>query len=304
MSLNGLEIIRKTEIGQANTFAVGFELEKEELEVIDNWVESWIDLNIKKKKFTAAYDSLRNILCGLDGSSLKYLLCRLIKVYDLMWGGPYSGVNFASLEIRDFIDEAYVSKPVFSPIEFTSFLSYLRGTPVNPNSDLFSYIWKLEKQSKFFNSADLLMRNKALKHLLELNSQRGYHHNIKDFKKILGYIKPDNTEIINNLSNYKVNNNQGCYQVMSFIFGEFKNSTFEVKKDCIIWLDNAVGSSPKKPWMDKLAAIQRELSGEELMKISRWILNNKQLEREQSTGWIDDIYKRFQKSSKWYLELK
>ncbi|WML48613.1 hypothetical protein RCG23_00195 [Neobacillus sp. PS3-34] len=304
MSKNGLESIKKTEIGQANTFAMAFELEKEELDVIDNWVESWIDLNIKKKNFTTAYDSLQNILSLLEGRSLKYLLCRLIKIYDLMWGGVYSGVNFSSLKIRDFIDEAFSSKQVFSPNELTSFLAYLSGTPVNPNSDIFDYIWKIEKQSKFFNSADFLMRNKALKHLLELNSQRGYHHNIKDFKKILGYIKPDNTEIINNLNNYKVNNNQGCYQVISFIFGNLKNRTFEIKKDCINWLDNAVGSSPKKPWMDKLAATQRELSEEELMKITCWILNNKHLEREPSTGWMDDIYKKFQKSSKWYLELK
>jgi hypothetical protein len=315
MSLNGLESYRKTEIGQANTFAISLELEKEEFKIIDKWVESWIDLNIKNgmdneqtENFTKVYNSAQKILSYLDGSSLKYFLGRLIKIYDLMWGGVFSSViDSSTLKIRHFIVEAFSSKHVYNSIEFTSFLAYLRGTPVNPNSYIFDYIWKIEKQSKFFNSAALFMRDKALKYLLDLNGERVFHHNIKDFKKILGYIKPDNTAIINYLSIYKVHNNQGCYQVISFVFGDLKyklHSTFEIKKNCINWLDNAVGSSPKKPWIDKFAAIQRELTDEELIKITRWILNNKHLKIEQSTGWIDDVYKRFQKSSEWYLELK
>lgn len=311
MSLNDLESYRNMEIGQANNFAISFELEKEEFEVIDNWVESWIELNIKndtgndqRDNFSTAYNVLEKILYHLNESSLKYLLGRLIKIYDLMWGAVFSsGVDGSTLKIRHFIDEAFSRRPVFSLIEYTSFLAYLKGTPVNPNSDIFDYIWKIEKQSKFFSSADFFMRNKALKYLLDLNGERGFHHNIKDFKKILGHIKSDNTDIINYLSNYKVNNNQGCYQVINYVFRDNKNkmnSTFEIKKDYINWLDNAVGSSPKKPWLDKLANIQREQTEGELIKITRWILNNTHLEIEQSTGWIDDVYKRFQKSSEWY----
>ncbi|QPC47630.1 hypothetical protein [Mangrovibacillus cuniculi] len=56
--------------------------------------------------------------------------------------------------------------------------------------------------------------------------------------------------------------------------------------------------------MDKLAAVQKELTEEELIRITNWILNNKCLEREQVTGWIDDVYKRFEKSSAWYLKMK
>lgn len=311
MSLNNLESYRNMEIGQANNFAISFELEKEEFEVIDNWVESWSELNIKNDtgndqsdNFSTAYNVLEKILYHLNESSLKYLLGRLIKIYYLMWGAVFSsGVDGSTLKIRHFIDEAFSRRPVFSLIEYTSFLAYLKGTPVNPNSDIFDYIWKIEKQSKFFSSADFFMRNKALKYLLDLNGERGFHHNIKDFKKILGHIKSDNTDIINYLSNYKVNNNQGCYQVINYVFRDNKNkmnSTFEIKKDYINWLDNAVGSSPKKPWLDKLANIQREQTEGELIKITRWILNNTHLEIEQSTGWIDDVYKRFQKSSEWY----
>lgn len=151
------------------------------------------------------------------------------------------------------------------------------------------------------------MRNKALKYLLDLNEIRGFHHTIKDFKKIIGFIKPDNTDIIHYLVHYKVNNNKGCYQIISFIFNDLKTNsyrTFEIKRDCIIWLDNAVGSSPKKPWLDKLTAIQKELKDEELLKIARWILNHGDFEKEQSTGWTDGVYKKLQKSSLWYLDIR
>lgn len=313
MSFIDLKSYLEKEIEQAYGFATSLELEKVNRDVIDNWVKSWVELNKKMDigneqidEFKIVYKSLEKIICNIDGNTSKYLLGRIIKTYDLMWGGVFSSVtNASNMKIKRYIDEVFTSNSLFQPIEFLSFLAYLKGTSVSPNSDIFDYIWKMEKQSKFFIKADSLMRNKALKYLLELNALRGFHHNIKDFKKIIAVIKPDNLDIIIYLCNYKVVNNQGCYQAINYILSDVKNfNTFELKKDCINWLDNAVGGSPKKSWLDKMATIQRKLSEEELIEIINWILTNNHLEREQSTGWIDDVYKRFQKSSKWYLEFK
>jgi len=315
MSIIQLERYREMEILQAATFAASLKLKKEEVTLIDNWVESLIELNIKKEigveqtqNFFEIYNTLQEVSDLLDGRFIKYLLGRLIKIYDSMWGNVFSPIiDSFTWNIKEYRDEAFALIDGFSQIEFTSFLVYLRGAPIDPNSEIFDYIWKIEKQSKFFHSADFFMRNKALKYLLDLNGKRGFHHNIKDFKKIIGFIKPDNTDIIHYLVHYKVNNNQGCYQVIRFIFSDLKNNnykTFQIKKDCIIWLDNAVGRSPKKPWMNKLTAIQRELKEEELLKIALWILNNGEFEIEQSTEWVDSVYKKFQKSSSWYLDMR
>jgi hypothetical protein len=312
MSLIDFNSYLEKEIEQSYRFANSLEIEKVNCDIIDNWLESWMELNKKidigneqTDEFKIVYNSLEKILCNLDGNTFKYLLGRTIKTYDLMWGGLFSSVtNASNMKIKHYIDEILPSNSLFQPNEFLSFLEYLEGTSISPNSDIFDYIWKIEKSSRFFINADFQKRNKALKYLLELNALRGFHHNIKDFKKIIAVIKQDNIDIIIYLNNYKVVNNQGCFQAINYILRDVKNfNTFELKKDCINWLDNAVGRYPKKSWLDKMTTIQRKLSEEELIKIINWILSNN-VEREQSTGWIDDVYKRFQKSSTWYLEFK
>ena len=314
MFLNTIESYRKSEESQATQFAASLELSKEKVAVIDRWIESYIELKItrdihdkQEENFNSLYNSLQKFLPQLHKNRSKYFLGRMIKIYDLMCGGIFTPIiDSSTWKLKEFIDAAFSSIDLFNPIEFTSLLAYLRGTSVDPNSEIFDYIWKIENQCKFFQNADFFNRNKALKYLLDLNGARGFHHHIKDFKRILKFIRPDNMDIIHYLGSYKVKNHQGCYEVIHFLFDDIKNQpyrTFQLKRDCIVWLDNALGSSPKKPWMDKLAAIQREITEEELLKVVHWILSNKDLEREQTTGWTDSVYKRFHKSSRWYLEI-
>lgn len=240
----------------------------------------------------------------IEESALIYLLGRLIKLYDIIWGGDLRPlINSSTVRIRYFIEYAIFLKPIFKQTEFTAFLSYLKGAPVSPNSNLFKYIWIIEKQSKFFNEADYILRNEVLVDLLDLNSVRGFHHNIKDFKKILTFIKSDNLDAIDYLSKYKVINNQGCYQAISNIISDVRNTPYELvkaKMDIIFWLDNASGRSPKQAWLHKLTSIENKIEKANLLSITNWILNNTQLERELSTGWKDDVFIRFQKSAKWY----
>ena len=309
MSKKRKEDVMKKERIQAVQFAASLELNKEKVDRIDDWIDSYILLKIRSDlhtnltdEFNPLFHSLEEHLSRLNINQSKYLLGRMIKMYDLMWGGVFTPViDSSTWRIQEFIDKLHTPLSVFNPIEFTSLLAYLKGTPVDPNSDLFSSIWKIEKNSQFFRNADFFNRNKALKYLLDLNGARGFHHTLKDFKHILKKIQPDNADIIYYLNQYKVENNQGCFSIIHFIFTDMPKHSFQIKRDCIFWLDNALGSSPKKPWLDKLASIQRELKEEELLKIVNKILLNDTLGMDQSTGWEDSIYKRFHKSATWYL---
>ncbi len=115
MFLNELERYRETEILQAATFAASLKLQKEEAKLIDNWVESLIEINTKKEigsKQTEGFFSIYNTLQGasdsLDSSSLKYILGRLLKIYDSMWGNVFSSViDRTTWRIKEYIDEAF-----------------------------------------------------------------------------------------------------------------------------------------------------------------------------------------------------
>ncbi|QFK71095.1 hypothetical protein F7984_07455 [Pradoshia sp. D12] len=97
--MNELERYRETEILQAATFAASLKLQKEEAKLIDNWVESLIEINTKKEigskqteGFFSIYNTLQEASDSLDSSSLKYILGRLLKIYDSMWGNVFSSV--------------------------------------------------------------------------------------------------------------------------------------------------------------------------------------------------------------------
>ncbi|OCA89525.1 hypothetical protein A8L44_00825 [Bacillus sp. FJAT-27986] len=115
MFLNELERYRETEILQAATFAASLKLQKEEAKLIDNWVESLIEINTKKEigskqteGFFSIYNTLQEASDSLDSSSLKYILGRLLKIYDSMWGNVFSSViDRTTWKIKEYIDEAF-----------------------------------------------------------------------------------------------------------------------------------------------------------------------------------------------------
>ncbi|WP_139063781.1 hypothetical protein [Bacillus sp. FJAT-27986] len=113
--MNELERYRETEILQAATFAASLKLQKEEAKLIDNWVESLIEINTKKEigskqteGFFSIYNTLQEASDSLDSSSLKYILGRLLKIYDSMWGNVFSSViDRTTWKIKEYIDEAF-----------------------------------------------------------------------------------------------------------------------------------------------------------------------------------------------------
>jgi hypothetical protein len=243
---------------------------------------------------------------NLEEKSLKYLLARLIKINDIYQGGKLSQTSVMDtnrMKISKYIEQLLSLITNYTYKDLVAILEYMIEAAVSPNSNIFENIWAIEKKSRFFKNADNTLRSKAVVCLLTLNGQRGYHHNIKDFKKIIKLTQLDNSDVIWYLSNYTVKNNQGCYQAINYILrGIQNNNSFELRSDIINWLDSASGSSPKKAWLDNLSSIENRIEKVDLLNITNWIITNKHLERELNTGWIDDVFKRFQKSAKWYID--
>ncbi|MFF2754029.1 hypothetical protein ACFVR1_09840 [Psychrobacillus sp. NPDC058041] len=301
------------EMEQASKFAKELQVKDEDIKFLDLRVKSWLNLALKKnieneldRNFGTLYTLLDNVVVNLEKNSQKYLLNRLIKIKDIYQSCKLSSISVMDtnrMKISRYIEQLLSLITNYCFNEFIAILEYMIGTEVSPNSNLFEYIWGIEKKSRFFNNAESTLTSKALISLLALNSQRGYHHNIKDFKKIIKFTKQDNSDVIEYLSKYKVKNKQGCYLAINNILtGIEHEDSFELKSEIIIWLDNASGSSPKKAWLDKLASIENKIEKVDLLNITNWIISNKHLERERSTGWLDDVFKRFQKSAKWYLD--
>ncbi|RKP55398.1 hypothetical protein D7Z26_09405 [Cohnella endophytica] len=302
------------EMNQSKEFANNLGVPEDDFQKINKWIESWVKINQlnepgneQNNNFKRAYFMLQDSTIDLNDQSSKYLIGRLIKMYDIIWGGILSStIDGSTMQIKHFID-GFESKLSFSTFEFVSLLSYLINTPVSPNSNIFESIWVIEKRSKFFATSQIDFQNKALIFLLQLNGSRGFHHNLKDFKKILSFVGQENSEVFSYLKSYQVRNNQGCYKAINYILMHFiREKGYEDKKNAheiILWLDNAEGSSPKKPWLDKLDSIQKQFLEIEINEIAKWLIDNKHLDREEGTGWIDDIFKRFHKSALWYLNM-
>jgi len=308
------EVFWKKERKQAAVFAEDLLLKEGDLHFINKWILSWLEICSKNEEgnqqhelFQSHYRFLEKFFPVRNEFSFKYLLGRLMKIYDIAWGGNVLPpiIDGDIVDLNRFIESALSSKPVYTPAEFTALLAYLQGTPVSWNSYVFDNIWLIEKHSKFFKTADGALREKALFHLLDLNADKGFHYNIKDFKKILKLIAPEDTAVIHHLLKYKVLNNQGCYQVINHILVDSGNEGYESfrnKIEVIFWLENSIGSSPKKAWLNKLESVENRLETEELVIIAHWIINHEIFEKDSGTVWADDVYKRFKKSAHWYLE--
>lgn len=248
-------------------------------------------------------NSGEDLIVDLDNfskESLKYLRGRLIKLQDIH---PY---NFGINGKIDAINKCFPkSKLIFADHEFLALLKYLQDSPTHPNGGLLKNIWAVEKNSSYFAKSKVQSCNQALIYILKLISKKVYHHDIIDFKKVLNLIGSENNEIIEFLSNYKPEYEQGCYKaikyVMGYKFSECLYIRFNVQKQVIEWLDNASGRTPKKPWKDKLSVIQQNCLPQDLSSVCEWMISHDELRYDEKYYWLDSVFSRFQKSSRWYL---
>lgn len=238
-----------------------------------------------------------------NDKSYKYFLGRIYKINFFVAKLKFKhdfrkfGKVFESLSIKQIM---------FFPDEFTALLEYIKDVPFGVNDNIFDQLFEIEKTTQLFNTASSKLRDETIIYFLELNGRKIYHHNIKELKKILGFIKEDNKDAIDFLSTYQVEYRQGCYKAIEFIFSyEFKEKelfdNFICQKDTILWLDNASGKDPQKPWNDKLIALEKRGISQDLKIICEWMLAHDELRYDEKNNWLDSIFSHFQKSAKWFL---
>ncbi len=233
----------------------------------------------------------------------KYFVSRIFKIY---YFNAENFMKYFGEKFSDSFKSLSINKVIFSGFDFFALLDYVSNVPFGPNSEFFDELFDIEKNSKIFKFASFKERNEIIIQLLKINGRKLYHHDIKEFKKILKMVEIDNMEAIDFLLNYRVGYRQGCYKAIEFLFAhDYKEKDifkrFDRIKNIIFWLDNANGREPKKPWIDKLLKLEQMSLSEDLNVICKWILSNNELKYDEE-NWVDSVFTRFQKSSKFYLE--
>lgn len=237
--------------------------------------------------------------------SYKYLLGR---IYKIKYFASKAKFKHGYTKFGRVFEQLAIQSVSLLPNEFTAFLEYIKDIPFGVNDNIFEELFQMEETNQLFNRGDLEFRNESLIHLLELNGRKIYHHNIKELKKILYFIRKDNEVVIDYLLNYEVDNRQGCYKAIEFILSyKFKDKekydNFVCQRDMVIWLDNANGREPKRAWIDKLEALKQLVTSQDLKTIYEWILAHNELKYDNEDNWLDDTFSHFEKSAKWYVNM-
>lgn len=237
-------------------------------------------------------------------AAYKYFVCRIFKIY---YFNAENFMKYFGEKFNDSFKSLSINKVIFSGFDFIALLDYVSNVPFDPNSKFFDELFDIEKSSKIFKIASIKERNEIIIQLLKINGRKIYHHDIKEFKKILKMVEIDNMEAIDFLLNYRVGYRQGCYKVIEFLFAyDYKEKDifgrFDRTRNIIFWLDNANGRETKKPWLDKLLLLEQLSLSEDLNVICKWILNNNELKYDEENNWVDSVFTRFQKSSEFYFD--
>lgn len=241
----------------------------------------------------------------IQGLTEKYLAMRLFKKAHHFIIDTY---KISSEDFKKVCAGYALESMALSPGEYTAFLKYM-----NDYSQPLGFNWtetllELGAHNKVWENSGAKLRNEIAGQLLSMNSRKSYHHNINDFKKILDCIRSDNEEIIRNLADYSVETEQGCYTAIQYIFNcdygmQDVVAGFMASRNIISWLDSANGKEPKKPWLNRLQGLQDSGLSDSLKKICQWMVKQDDLRFDIITNWKDDVFTRFQKSAKWFLNL-
>jgi hypothetical protein len=270
---------------------------------INNFIQGLLEHPEKTSNELVDYPDIFLDKIKQNEKSYKYFLGRIYKVHffvaKLKFKYDYRkfGRTFELFSIRQVL---------LTSEEYLALLEYIKDVPFGVYDNIFEQVFDMEKSAQLFKKGNPELRDEAIIHLLELNGRKIYHHNIKELKKILGFIREDNAKAINYLLSYRVEYRQGCYKVIEYIFsykfnGKGLYDNFVCQKDIIIWLDNASGKEPKKAWSDKLEAIEHRGISQDINIICKWMLAHDELKYDEENNWLDTVFNHFQKSAKWYV---
>ncbi|WP_367331080.1 hypothetical protein [Sphingobacterium multivorum] len=262
-----------------------------------------------EKKLETLFNEMVSSEIGRE--SHKYILPKLLHYNNAFNGAflrPLYVARLGSLLqnnlIPKFVDDKNI---IYSAEDFLHTSDYLKSNYfVSPNSNFLEDILKIQHVRSIFKRASPMVKFGTVKNILNIVSQIEYHHDIICFKKILKLVTESDTELIDYLKKFKVQNRQGCYKIITDILSLSlsKNSwtDFEIKVALIHFLDTGRGTNPSAGWSKKLQELCVRIGVSNLLQISSYILDNdncKNYNFPDGLQWSDDTAKRFLKSAKW-----
>ncbi|WP_106914526.1 hypothetical protein [Chryseobacterium aurantiacum] len=247
----------------------------------------------------------------IERKSYKYVLTKLLN-----YNNEFNGSFLRSLYVArlgTLLRENLIPKLVndnmiiYSPEDFLHTTAYLRDNYfVSPNSNFLEDIFKIEQVRGILKHATIKVKYETLKNILHIIYQKTYHHDIICFKKILKLVSEKDTELIEYLKKFKVENKQGCYKIINDILNlkisDNNWNDFEIKVLLINFFDTAKGANPTTSWKKKFKELSVTIDKNKFLQIVQSILENencKNYEFDYGAQWADDTAKRFLKSAQW-----
>lgn len=176
-------------------------------------------------------------------------------------------------------------------------LAYVQDAPVDGNGDLFGAIWTLWKRSSPPSEAELL---EAIGLLLRLIEKKLWHHDIKEFKRVLKLIPPEHCSL---LARFDPQVRLGCFQLIAELFGERCQLAHSTRIELLGLLDTARGTLPSAAWEKKQQRLRATDEWTGVLRIAGWIREREHLKKPLgSAGWSDSIFARFYKAAGWIEE--
>jgi len=252
----------------------------------------------------------REIEAGLGFAQHKYILPRLIKYFNILNAGYLRSSYIAGLGVlleNLILEYLNAKRSYYSPAEFVFVIEYLRSNfMVSPNGKLAETILKLDIKDRIVSKSTPEQKLIIVSNILSIIADKGFHHDIICFKKVLALVTKEDGLLIEHIKKYEVRNGQGCYKYVGMVLNTKLDSNawvdFCLKKELITWLDSAVGAQPKESWINKLTNIKEKVSADKLLLICQDIKEREDLQHyyfDSTAYWGDEVAKRFVKSVKW-----
>lgn len=255
-----------------------------------------------------------NMLAAEDWRTARYA--------DVWSEGPDAEVGellasaFALLKIEDFGRQGLLNprREVASPVgvldpllgsidkgwpfqHLVAGLAFLYDTVMGPNGGVLETIWGLWKQAAQPAAEDQLAE--ALTRILGLIERRPWHHDIKDFKRVMKLVPPGREEL---LTSFEPTVMQGCNPPLLHLVRGFPGVPLGAKAEVVQLMDTARGRAPSGAWTRKKDRLQASAHWDVVVGLARWVAANSELRKPNGPlDWSDQVFTRFQKASDWIL---
>ncbi|MDO4881571.1 MAG: hypothetical protein Q3983_09840 [Capnocytophaga sp.] len=298
---------------KSQILATSLQVSQEELKAVQDWflllLQKLCKLESNDTHIIEELDiCLEKTSANLSLNANKLILAKLIYYNNIIVSGHLRSLVFGIMAkfLNDKVEQ-YMPFADFTLAEFTALSEYLKHNfYVSPNGDLLENIIKIEKRNKIFAKANDEEKLVIIQNLLQIINDKGFHHDLVIFKKILDAIKVSDEKTIYYVTNFIPKIKQGCYLVTNKILNlACFEGKFELCAKTLKWLDSARGKEPVKGWLTKFNELKNELGKEAMQEIADEIFKFKSLEHHDfgSFSWADEVMKRFIKSAEWIKEL-